>query len=103
MEQSMNDIKHTALKLSIKSYTAIVSATVVGHADIVTKLMSEVNFKAPGYVGDMIELDAKVISVGKTSITVDCAVRNMTSGKEILKVDKVVYVSIYKDGSPKPH
>lgn len=87
----------------IDEETAIVVATALGHADIVTKAMSAVEFKSPGYVGDIVELDAKVIEVGQTSITVDCVLRNVSTGREIVKVDKVVYVSIDKDGKRTPH
>lgn len=82
----------------IDEETAITVARVLGHADIVTKAMAAIEFKAPGRVGDIIQLDSKVIDVGETSITVDCSIRNISTGKEIVKVDKIVYVSVTSEG-----
>lgn len=87
----------------IDEETAITVARVLGNADIVTKAMAAIEFKSPGHVGDIIELDSKVVDVGETSVTVDCSIRNVSTGKEIVKVDKVVYVSVTSDGKRNPH
>lgn len=87
----------------IDEAAAITVATVMGHSDAVTKLMSEVEFKAPAFVGDIIEIDSKVLAIGRTSITVDCIIRNVSSQKEVVCVDKIVFVCVHRDGTPKPH
>lgn len=71
--------------------------------NIVTKIISEINFVSPGYIGDVVEIGLEVIKFGKTSITLKCVVRNRNSGKNIVTVDKIIFVSMGKDGSPSPH
>lgn len=71
--------------------------------DIVTKVISEVNFMSPGYQGDIIEIGVEAKSIGRTSITLEVDVRNKDTEKSILKIDKIVFVSVDQEGSPKPH
>lgn len=87
----------------IDEAAVITVATVIGHSDVVTKLMSEVEFKAPAYVGDIIEIDSKLLAIGRTSIIVDCIIRNVSTQKEIVCVDRIVFVCVNSDGTPKPH
>jgi acyl-CoA thioesterase YciA len=70
---------------------------------IVTKHMSNLDFMAPGKLGDIIEIGTETAKIGTTSITVSCVLRNMTTQKEIVKVDEVVFVNVNEDGKPVAH
>ena len=70
---------------------------------IVTKLMSEINFMKPAYLNDVIEIGVDVISFGRTSITLKVVARIKETKNEILKIDKMVFVSIDENGKPIPH
>jgi acyl-CoA hydrolase len=71
--------------------------------NIVTKLISEINFMSPGYQGDVIEIGVDVVSIGRTSITLTLDVRNKDTEQSIVKVDKIIFVSVDENGVPKPH
>jgi acyl-CoA hydrolase len=70
---------------------------------IVTKLMSEINFMKPAYLNDIIEIGVDVVSFGKTSITLEVVARIKDTKNEILKIDKMVFVSVDEDGRATPH
>lgn len=70
---------------------------------VVTKFISEINFiKAPKQ-GDIIELGIVATNFGRTSLTMRCEVRNMLNREPILKIEKLVFVNLDKDGNPAPH
>jgi acyl-CoA hydrolase len=71
--------------------------------NIVTKIMSEVDFISTAKVGDVIEIGCELISFGTTSITISCAVRNKDSQRLITKIDKIVFVTVDDDGKPTAH
>lgn len=70
---------------------------------IVTKYISEMNFMSPAFQGDIIEIGVETIAVGRTSITLSCVVRNKDTKEDIIKVDKLTFVSVNKAGKPIPH
>ena len=70
---------------------------------IVTKLMSEINFMKPAHLNNIIEIGVDVISFGRTSITLKVVARIKDTKNEILKIDKMVFVSIDENGKPVPH
>ena len=70
---------------------------------IVTKLVSEINFMKPAYLNDIIEIGVDVVSFGRTSITLKVVARIKDTKNEILKIDKMVFVSIDENGRPIPH
>jgi acyl-CoA thioesterase YciA len=71
--------------------------------NIVTKLISEINFIAPGRLGDVIEIGMDVISIGRTSITLKCVVRNKKTEDIIVNIDNIVFVNVDENGKPSPH
>lgn len=87
----------------IDEEAAIFAICQMGTHRIVTKAMSKVDFKAPGKLGDIIEIGCDVVRVGNTSMTVSCTMRNKTTQQEILTVDEIVFVSLGEDGRPTPH
>ena len=70
---------------------------------IVTKCMSEINFKFPVLLGDVVEIGMQTIEIGKTSCTLCCEVRSIQAGKTVCTIDKLVYVRVNKYGLPKAH
>lgn len=82
---------------------AVFAACQMGTTRLVTKLMSQVDFKAPAHLGDIIEIGCDVVHVGNTSLSVSCVMRNKTTQQEILSVDKIVFVAVDATGTPIPH
>ena len=70
---------------------------------IVTKYISELNFENAAYRGDIVEIGVDVVKIGRTSLTVQCIVRDTKTKKEIVSVDKVVFVAIDENHNPVPH
>lgn len=73
------------------------------NSKVVTKYMSEINFKSSARQGDIIEIGIDVVHFGTTSITLKCEVRNMMTRETIITIDRTVMVSLGEDGKPKPH
>lgn len=73
------------------------------NSKVVTKYMSEINFKSSARQGDIIEIGIDVIHFGTTSITLECEVRNMMTRETIITIDRSVMVNLDEDGKPKPH
>lgn len=71
--------------------------------NIVTKLMSEINFIAPAFNGDVVEIGLEVTAIGRTSITLKCVVLNKKTKKEIVTIDKIIFVSVDENGKSTPH
>jgi acyl-CoA hydrolase len=70
---------------------------------IVTKFMSEINFKSSAQKGDIVEIGIEVIHFGKSSITLQCEVRNKMTRETIITIDKIIMVNLDKDGKSVPH
>ena len=68
---------------------------------LVTKAMSEVNFVSPVMNGDIIEFGCDLLGIGNTSISVKLEVRNKTTKKKVITVDKITFVNLDKFGMPK--
>lgn len=87
----------------IDEEAAIYTIIQLGTNDCVTKYMSEINFISSAKQGDIIELGIKAVHFGRTSLTLTCEVRNKITRKTILTIDKIVFVSVDKNGQPMPH
>lgn len=70
---------------------------------VVTKYMSEINFMSSAKTGDIIEIGIEVVKFGKTSIVLNCEVRNKMTRETIITVDNLVLVNLDENGKPKPH
>jgi len=70
---------------------------------IVTKYISEIDFKFPVLEGDVVEIGMKTLDIGNTSVTLACDVRSLQAGRVVCTIDKMVYVRVNKYGLPKPH
>jgi len=75
----------------------------LGNRRVVTKIISEINFVASAVEGDLIEMGLVATKFGTTSITMRAEVRNMISRKNILTVDRILFVGLDKAGKPLPH
>ncbi|MEP6343354.1 MAG: hotdog domain-containing protein [Maricaulaceae bacterium] len=68
--------------------------------NIVTKYISEMNFVAPAYQGDIIEIGVETVKTGRTSLTLRCEVRNKDSKQSIITIDSLVFVAVDENGRP---
>ena len=73
------------------------------NARIVTKYMSEINFRSSAKQGDIIEIGIDVIKFGVTSITLKCEARNMMTRETIITIDQTIMVNVDENGKPTPH
>ncbi|MDY7218162.1 hotdog domain-containing protein [Denitrificimonas sp. JX-1] len=87
----------------IDEEAAIYAIVQLGNHKVVTKLISEVNFVSSAQQGDIIELGITATAFGRTSITLRCVVRNKITHKNILTIERMVFVNIGPDGKPAPH
>jgi len=70
---------------------------------IVTKHMSEINFRSSARQGDIIEIGIDVVKFGHTSLELKCEARNMMTRETIITIDSTIMVNLGEDGKPKAH
>ncbi|MEP1230755.1 MAG: hotdog domain-containing protein [Litorimonas sp.] len=70
---------------------------------IVTKYISEINFLAPAFAGEVIEIGVDTVSIGLTSLTVCADVRNKATQNKILTIDRLVFVAVNEFSRPTRH
>ncbi|MFV8784367.1 acyl-CoA thioesterase [Microbulbifer sp. SA54] len=87
----------------IDEEAAIFAGCQMGTANIVTKLMSEIDFVSSAVCGDIVEFGFEVIDIGRTSLTVHCEMRNKQTRELIVRVERIVFVALDADGKPTPH
>ncbi len=87
----------------IDEEAAIYAACQMNTTRIVTKKMSEVEFTSPGQLGEILAIGAEVVKVGRTSMTVACEIRNLTTDMPIVRVDEIVFVALDDNNVPTPH
>ncbi|MGZ9898818.1 acyl-CoA thioesterase [Shewanella gaetbuli] len=69
----------------------------------VAKLISEISFMTPAVVGDIVEFGFECVSLGQSSVTIRCKIRNKVNHAPIASIDKMVFVNINANGLPIPH
>lgn len=82
---------------------AIYAAIEARHKRIVTKKISAIDFVAPARQGDVIEIGVALKKVGKTSITLEVQVRDLTNQQVIVNIDEMVFVCVDDNGRPVRH
>ena len=82
---------------------ALYSTVQLENKRVVTKYMSEINFMSSAVRGDVIEIGIEVVKFGKTSLSLNCEVRNKMTHETIVTVDNIIMVNLGKDGKPEPH
>ena len=92
-----------ALLKWIDEEAGIYAMTKLDTKKIVTKFISEINFVNSAKQGDVIEIGLEFTSIGRTSITFSCMVRNVFSKKTIISIEKLVFVKIDDNERPVPH
>jgi len=92
-----------ALLKWIDEEAGIYAMTKLDTKKVVTKYISEIDFVNSAKQGDVVEIGLEFKSIGKTSITFSCIVRNVFSKKIIISVEKLVFVKIDDDERPIPH
>jgi len=70
---------------------------------IVTKHMSEINFRSSARQGDIIEIGIDVVKFGRSSLELKCEARNMMTRETIITIDSTTMVNLGEDGKPKAH
>lgn len=91
--------------LSLMDKAASVAAVRHASGNVVTARMDAVDFHVPIRVGDAVALDARVIKVGRSSMTIQVDVyrENMVSGEQKLATSGLfVFVALDDDGKPRP-
>ena len=95
--------------LSLIDQAGAIACHAVGARTLVTVAMHEVEFKAPVRVGDLVSCYAKVLRVGRTSITagvrveaVDPAAPGLRGTPREVTEAEVVYVQVDEAGCPSP-
>lgn len=92
-----------ALLKWIDEEAGIYAMTKLESQRVVTKFISEINFVASASQGDVVEIGLEFLSLGTTSISFSCEVRNVFSKKTIITIEKIVFVLIDNNQRPMPH
>jgi acyl-CoA hydrolase len=87
----------------IDEEAGIYAMTKLGSEKVVTKYMSEIDFVSSAKQADVIEIGLKFLSVGNSSITFACEVRNLFTQKTIVTIDKIVFVHVNENEQPQSH
>jgi acyl-CoA hydrolase len=87
----------------IDEEAALYSIIQLENSKVVTKYISEINFMSSAKEGDVIEIGIDVLKFGKSSLSLNCEVRNKMTRETIVTVDNIIMVNIGEDGKPKPH
>jgi len=82
---------------------ALYSIIQLENPKIVTKYMSEINFKSSARQGDIVEIGIDVVKFGNTSLVLKCEARNMMTRETIITIDSTTMVNLGEDGKPKAH
>ena len=87
----------------IDEEAALYSIIQLENKRVVTKYMSEINFMSSAVEGDIIEIGIEVVKFGKSSLTLNCQVRNKMTQDPIVTVDNIIMVNLNEQGKPTPH
>tara|TARA_R100000935_G_C2749702_1_gene129241 strand:+ start:48 stop:437 length:390 start_codon:yes stop_codon:yes gene_type:complete len=82
---------------------ALYSIIQLENPKVVTKFMSEINFKSSAHQGDIIEIGIDVVKFGNASLTLRCEVRNKMTRETIITIENIVMVSLDDKGKPRSH
>lgn len=70
---------------------------------IVTKYMSEIDFINAPKQGDIVEIGIIATKFGRTSLTLQCEVRDKINRRPILTIESIVFVNLNEKDEPTPH
>lgn len=92
-----------ALLKWIDEEAGIYAMTKLGTQKVVTKYMSEIDFINTAKQGDVIEIGLAFTSIGTSSISFRCEVRNVFNKQSIISIEKIVFVNVDEHGKSCPH
>ena len=84
----------------IDEEAAIYASCQMNHDRVVTKYMSEIDFKLSAQTGDILEFGLEVVETGRTSLSLRCEVRHKKSKAVVIKVERIVFVALSETGVP---
>ena len=87
----------------IDEEAALYTVVQLENSQIVTKYITEIDFKSSAREGDIIEIGIDVVKFGTASVTLRSEVRNMMTKDTIITIEKIVMVNLDSNGKPKPH
>ena len=87
----------------IDEEAALYAVVQLENPHVVTKFMTEIDFKSSAKQGDIIEIGMEVLKFGTASLTLRCEVRNMMTRETIITIDNIVMVNLDSKGNVKPH
>ncbi|WP_159020275.1 acyl-CoA thioesterase [Algibacter sp. L3A6] len=87
----------------IDEEAAIYSIIQLENQKVVTKFMSEIDFKSSAKQGDIVEIGIDVVKFGKASLVLGAEVRNKMTRETIITISNIVMVNVGPDGKPLPH
>lgn len=82
---------------------ALYSIVQLENPKVVTKYMSEINFMSAAKQGDIVEIGLEIVKFGKSSLVLNCEVRNMMTRETIITIENITMVNLGEDNKPKPH
>jgi acyl-CoA hydrolase len=91
--------------LGLMDHAGWVAATRYARGTMVTVASDRIEFKVPVYAGQLVELVARIVKVGRTSVTVgvDMFSEDVATGARRLATSgSFVFVAIDDDGRPVP-
>lgn len=91
--------------LSLMDKAASVAATRHASGSVVTARMDGIDFHVPIRVGEAVALEAQVVRVGRTSMTVQVDVyrETLASGEqELATTGHFIFVAVDEEGRPRP-
>ena len=91
--------------VAMMDVVASIAAIRAAHKPVVTASIDRIDFKEPIRQGHLVETIARVVAIGRTSITVEVELWRVLaeSGERVLStVGKFVMVAIDRDGKPTP-
>ena len=87
----------------IDEEAALYAIVQLENSHVVTKFITEIDFKSSARKGDIIEIGLDVTKFGTASLTLKCEVRNMMTRETIITIEKIVMVNLNSEGIPTPH
>lgn len=87
----------------IDEEAAIYASCQMKHDRVVTKYMSEIDFKMSARLGDVLEFGLEVVDIGRTSLCIRCEVRKKNTLDIIILIDRIVFVAIDEESKPVLH
>ena len=87
----------------IDEEAALYAIVQLENKNVVTKYMSEIEFVSAAKEGDIVEIGIEVKRFGRTSLSMQCEVRNMMNRQTIITIDNIVMISLDEHGKPVAH